>query len=180
MPDPAPSSAPASNGTTLTLDDLLDRLRAHWVMALATRAGAEAAPYPTPLFYAAAPCPDGGIAMVFASDPASAHGRHLARWPDAAAAVYLETAEIGRIVGVQLRGRARVLAATDTALRQAYLDRHPVAADMLERGPARLYALRITWAKVTDNALGFGVHPVWEAPCGTPAPERPEDPAPMP
>jgi hypothetical protein len=42
----------------------------------------------------------------------------------------------------------------------AYLERHPVAAAHLgERD--RLYALAITWAKLTDNRIGFGKRLVW-------------------
>ena len=44
-------------------------------------------------------------------------------------------------------------------MRARYLARHPHAAPVLGAGH-RLYALAPTWAKLTDNRLGFGVHPV--------------------
>ena len=46
--------------------------------------------------------------------------------------------------------------------RARYIERHPVAGPMLEGGPHRLYRMRLSWAKLTDNRLGFGVHPVLE------------------
>ena len=135
-------------------------------MTLATRTLDDAQPYPTPLFYAAALHGE-GLALVFATDPATTHGQHIEAHPAAAAAVYLETEEVGRIEGVQLRGVVHILGPRDGALRDAYLHRHPVAASMLERGPARLFAFDVHWAKVTDNALGYGSHPTWHRP-GTP------------
>lgn len=169
VPDP---DGPRPDAGRVALDDLLQRLQAHWVMTLATLApredgGDRFAPYTTPLFYAATPAAN-GIALVFATDPATAHGRHLEANPEAAGAVYLETEELGRIEGVQMRGTVRPVQSADRSLRDAYLTRHPVAADMLERGPARLFAFEIHWAKVTDNALGYGVHPTWTAAGSTP------------
>ena len=46
------------------------------------------------------------------------------------------------------------------AARDLYLARHAVAEPVLASGSHHLYALLVTWAKLTDNRLGFGVHPV--------------------
>ena len=48
--------------------------------------------------------------------------------------------------------------------RSEYLRRHPVAERMLARGGASLFVLRLIWAKLTDNRLGIGVHPVFQFP----------------
>lgn len=146
-----------------------------WVLTLALADASTAAqlaspaPYPTPLFYALAePRAISSVAapaLIFASDPSSHHGRLLGEGPTpAAAAVYLESETVGVLRGAQLRGlvvREEGLAAEAAALARArYLDRHPPAAPMLAAGRHRIYALFVTWAKLTDNRLGFGVHPV--------------------
>ncbi|PRQ08418.1 hypothetical protein ENSA7_17030 [Enhygromyxa salina] len=142
-----------------------------WVLtlALADPTAPDASPYPTPLFFALAepntigrhPAP----LVVVVSDPDSHHGQLAGRGPTAAAAaVYLETQEVGQVRGAQLRGSlVREDAWTPAGaagLRQCYLDRHPIAAPMLAGGRHRLYALAVSWAKLTDNRLGFGAHPV--------------------
>lgn len=153
---------------------LMRVLRERWVTTLAL-GDREAAlgPYPTPLFYALAE-PDSvgrhaAPLLIFASDPDSHHGHLLGAGPTtAAAAVYLETDVPGQLRGAQLRG---VVVRDDrwtehgaSELHRVYLARHPVAAPMLGQrsgaGRHRLYALILTWAKLTDNRLGFGVHPV--------------------
>jgi uncharacterized protein YhbP (UPF0306 family) len=139
------------------------------VMTLALADEAAAAPYPTPLFFALAePNSIGSHAapiLCFVSDPQSHHGRLTGRGPiDAAAAVYLETEQIGQLRGAQLRGTVMRedgwTSAGATRLRISYLTRHPIAERQLASGPHRLYTLIVTWAKLTDNRLGFGVHPI--------------------
>jgi hypothetical protein len=154
------------------------------VMTLALTDEPAGAPYPTPLFFALIE-PDSigrhrAPILVFASDPLSHHGRLTGRGPiAAAAAVYLETEQVGQLRregpsgggealrqlrGAQLRGtllREDAWTATGAAcLRARYLDRHPIAEQLLTAGRHRLYALIVTWAKLTDNRLGFGVHPI--------------------
>jgi uncharacterized protein YhbP (UPF0306 family) len=149
---------------------LMQVLAERWVMTLALADGP--APYPTPLFYALVE-PD-AIArhaaplLLFVSDPHSHHGRLAGTGPTpAGAAVYLESETVGELRGAQLRGsliRDDALSSSAAeAARARYLARHRVAAPMLERGH-HLYALIVTWAKLTDNRLGFGVHPQLEFP----------------
>ncbi|PRQ04890.1 hypothetical protein ENSA5_04680 [Enhygromyxa salina] len=153
---------------------LMRLLTEHWVLTLAL--ADQPAPYPTPLFYALAE-PDtigrhAAPLLVFASDPDSHHGRLAGSSPTAAAAaLYLETETPGQIRGAQLRGtlvrEERFTTAGATKLRARYLARHGVAEPTLAAGRHRLYALIVTWAKLTDNRLGFGVHPTasFEAAC---------------
>ena len=144
-------------------------LSERWVMTLALADAQSAAPYPTPLFYALDRSPDPRLAprMIFASAPTSHHGILLGAGPTAAAAaVYLETEDAQAIAGAQLRGivvRDDHLGDPEAAasMRARYLARHPQAASVLDAGH-QLYALTPTWAKLTDNRLGFGVHPVVE------------------
>jgi uncharacterized protein YhbP (UPF0306 family) len=138
-----------------------------WVLTLALADGDEA-PYPTPLFYALAePSSLGRHAapvLLFASSASSHHGRLTGIGPTAAsAAVYLESEAVQTLRGAQLRG----LLLRDDALTQAaaqaaraiYLARHRVAEPALASGGHHLYALFVSWAKLTDNRLGFGAHP---------------------
>lgn len=143
-------------------------LRERWVLALATRTP-EQMHHVTPLFYAVA-----GLAgceaplLVFASRAETCHGRALGDGPAAAgAAIYLETEVLEQVRGVQLRGDVvvctRLHGDAHATLRAAYLERHPLAAPHL--GPRdQLYALAITWAKLTDNRLGFGRRREWSFP----------------
>jgi hypothetical protein len=143
-------------------------LSEHWVLTLALPDN-QAPPYPTPLFFALAE-PDtigrhAAPLLVFASDPDSHHGQLAGRGPTpAAAAVYLETTTLGEVRGAQLRGSLvrddRWTPVGAAGLRDLYVARHPVAEPMLAAGRHRLYALIVSWAKLTDNRLGFGVHPV--------------------
>ncbi|KIG17105.1 hypothetical protein DB30_03702 [Enhygromyxa salina] len=150
---------------------LMRVLGERWVLtlALADPAAAGASPYAAPLFYALAQ-PDtigrhAAPLLIFASDATSHHGQLAGRGPTAAAAaVYLETDTPGQVRGAQLRGslvREDLWTPTGAAgLRQLYVDRHPIAAPMLAAGRHHLYALVVSWAKLTDNRLGFGVHPI--------------------
>ncbi len=135
-------------------------LRERWVLTLATIAPGEA-PYTTPLFYAVAPDRRTGPRLVFASRPESTHGRHLGEGPTTvSAALYLESHNIAELRGVQLRGE--VMPTATTASLAAYLERHPGAEPLLRAGAReRLYALAVTWAKLTDNRLGFGFKREW-------------------
>lgn len=150
-----------------------------WVLTLATAVPGDPTPYATPLFYAVAPAhrPGEGPRLVFASSPTSAHGRHLGDGPTTvAAALYLESHDFAELRGVQLRGE--VVPTASPAARTAYLERHPGAGPLLQAGAReRLYALAITWAKLTDNRLGFGYKREWSFRTSS---EHDEDPPPIP
>lgn len=138
-----------------------------WVLTLALADGGDA-PYPTPLFYALAqPHSLGQHAaplLLFASSATSYHARLAGIGPTAAsAAVYLETEELGVLRGAQLRGalvREEAMSEPERAAARAlYLARHRVAESVLASGQHHIFALIVSWAKLTDNRLGFGVHP---------------------
>lgn len=142
-------------------------LNAHWVLTLATRppSGGSVAPHCAPLFYAVEKgSKEAAPVLLFTSNPDSAHGVHIARGPtQVGAAVYLESETVGELRGVQLRAAAERLDpddAREARARAIYLARHPVAEEMLAEGRHRLFALTIEWAKLTDNRLGLGQHPI--------------------
>ena len=146
---------------------LMQILDAHWVFTLATRdpADTNAPPHCAPLFYAVqAATENGAPALLFTSSPESVHSRHIGGGPrEVGGAIYLETETVGELRGAQLRGVVHELASdseAETAARARYLERHPVAEGVLAEGRHRLYRFVLTWAKLTDNRLGFGKHPV--------------------
>lgn len=144
---------------------LLELLAAHWVLALGT-IGSTGEAQVTPLFYALlSPArPGQGPLLVFASSRASAHAEQIGEGPcPVAASVQLETEILGRIRGAQLKGFAclleRCAPQTRRRAKAAYLSRHPAAAPLLAAQHA-LYLIIVQRAKLTDNRLGLGVHPI--------------------
>lgn len=142
-------------------------LAERWVMTLALADG-DAAPYPAPLFYALAEPRALGDhqapILLFASNPNSRHGHLTGSGPvPAAAAVYLESETVGELRGAQLRGslvcEVALTESAAAAARAVYLGRHPISESTLASNSHRLYGLIVTWAKLTDNRLGFAVHP---------------------
>ena len=156
-------------------EHLVSLLSERWVLALATL-DADGATYSTALYFALLHRADAGRGpgpqLVFLSSPSTAHGEHLGAGPtEVSASTYLETRAVGEIRGVQLRG---VVVRGDTldegsraAMRAAYLEAHPVARRALDAPvPPSLYLLSVRWAKLTDNRLGMGKHPVLRFPGG--------------
>lgn len=168
MIEATPRERSRANHRRVSADQQLDPVSAlmrilseRWVLTLALRDGDEA-PYPTPLFYALAE-PDSigrhrAPLLLFASSASTHHGRLTGRGPTpAAAAVYLESETIKALRGAQLRGLLlrddALTAAAAQAARAIYLARHPVAEPALASGSHHLYALLVTWAKLTDNRV---------------------------
>lgn len=141
-------------------------LSERWVLALST-IGADG-PYTTPLFYTVdaeeTAADRHGPRLLFVSDPTTKHGHMLGEGPTlVSGATYLESRDISELRGVQLRGyvsHQRLFCASETSrLTSLYLRAHPVARAALEStSPPSLYVLEVTWAKLTDNRLGFGTH----------------------
>ena len=98
-------------------------------------------------------------ALVFTTDYETRHGREFRINDLVAGSVVLETMVIGKIRGIQFQGR---ISGPEGELlgksRTAYLRRFPVAALM----DTRLWIVRLSYIKMTDNRLGFGKKLIWE------------------
>ena len=75
-------------------------------------------------------------------------------------AVVLETKLVGKIQGLQIRGRMyRPVGEESAAAKKAYLLRFPYAAVM----DPDMWVIAPDYLKLTDNRLGFGTKLLWEA-----------------
>jgi uncharacterized protein YhbP (UPF0306 family) len=97
-------------------------------------------------------------ALVFTSGLDTRHGQEFLRNRQVAGSVVLETMIIGKIRGIQFQG---IISEPEGDLlsdsRTAYLKRFPIAALM----DTRLWIVRLTHIKMTDNKLGFGKKLIW-------------------
>jgi uncharacterized protein len=99
-------------------------------------------------------------ALVFTSGNDTRHGREFLRNSLVAGSVVLETMVIGKIRGIQFQGRVAEPEGVMLAnAKSAYLKRFPVAALM----NTRLWIVRLSYIKMTDNRLGFGKKIIWQA-----------------
>lgn len=88
--------------------------------------------------------------LVFTSGEETAHGQHMLARKDVAASIVLESKIVGKLQGLQIQGIAKQDA--DPRYRNAFIKAFPYAAFSLKE----LWAVEITYAKYTDNRLGFG------------------------
>lgn len=134
----------------LDLPAVLALLDAHHVAHLAT--AGDGGPHSAPLFFARV---GEGAAITWISAPHVLHSRHLARDPAAAASIGPSAPPLGRIEGVQLRGRATAPPDLQAALRDAYLARFPAARPMVERAADHHFWLfEPTWGRLVRTVAG--------------------------
>jgi len=96
--------------------------------------------------------------LVFTSDSDTRHGQEFLKNHHVAGSVVLETKVVGMIRGIQFQGL--VSEPEDDFLKKAkrrYLRKFPVAALM----DTRLWVVKLTHIKMTDNRLGFGKKIIW-------------------
>jgi uncharacterized protein YhbP (UPF0306 family) len=122
--------------------EFLDFIASHHVLALAC--GADDEVWASSCFYAY----DEGN-FIIASDPDTRHMKLAEQNPKVAGAIHLQTREIGRIQGLQFDG---VIAPATAQSRKAYYRAYPFARALRPK----LWQIEITYAKLTDNRLGFG------------------------
>jgi uncharacterized protein YhbP (UPF0306 family) len=97
--------------------------------------------------------------LVFTTGGDTRHGKEFARNPVVAGSVVLETLIIGKIRGVQFQGIVTEPSGDLLArAKSGYLKRFPVAALM----DTRLWVVKLTYLKMTDNRLGFGKKVIWQ------------------
>ncbi|MEG1648940.1 MAG: pyridoxamine 5'-phosphate oxidase family protein [Rikenellaceae bacterium] len=130
-------------------------IKEHHVMTLATISNGM--PYCSNLFYAFIPEKQ---FFVFTSSLATEHAQNIIQNSNVAASIVVETKIVGKVRGVQLCGNAsRAEGSVLHEAKMAYLKRFPYAifADL------ELWQLKVTFAKLTDNRLGFGKKIIWNS-----------------
>jgi uncharacterized protein YhbP (UPF0306 family) len=133
---------------------ITDFIKKHHVLTLAT--SFEGLPWVANCFYAYM---EEENKLVFTSSRATKHIKDLEGGDVVAASIVLETSVVGKIQGIQLRGRlCEPEGEAIKTARTAYLKRFPFAALM----ETTLWVLEVEYVKMTDNRLGFGKKVVWE------------------
>ena len=96
--------------------------------------------------------------LVFTTGYETRHGQEFLKNSLVAGSVVLETMVIGRIRGIQFQGLiSEPEGDLHSRIKSAYLKRFPVAALM----ETRLWVVKLTYLKMTDNRLGFGKKLIW-------------------
>jgi len=88
--------------------------------------------------------------FIFASDVKTSHIADILKNSEVSGNILLETDKIGKIQGVQFKGRCKVL--KDDELKTLYFKTFPYALVMLPT----LWQIEVRYFKMTDNRLGFG------------------------
>lgn len=133
---------------------IIDFIKEHHVLTLATSVGDE--PYCSNMFYVYL---EEENCLIFTSDYDTRHISDITHNLVVAASIVLETETVGKIQGLQLQGMAfEVNDELKKKAKKAYLKRFPYA--VLSSTP--LWALEPTFAKFTNNLLGFGKKLIWK------------------
>ena len=97
--------------------------------------------------------------FVFSSDDDTRHIEEIKENSRVAASVVLETKTIGKIQGTQILGQVQeVKGESLKKAKKAYLKAFPYA--ILKS--TKLWILKVSYIKMTDNRLGFGKKLIWE------------------
>jgi len=99
------------------------------------------------------------MSMIFTSDFETRHIKEAVQNRSVAGNVVLETSVIGKIQGIQFSGDLFLVNGNKAKqTNTVYLKRFPFTTLM----NTTLWELRIDYAKMTDNRLGFGKKLIWE------------------
>ena len=93
--------------------------------------------------------------FVVASSEDTTHIKHIKNNPNIAANILLETKTVGKIQGLQIRGKFMEL--KDSRLKKLYFLTFPYALAM----NPKLWQIEVEYFKLTDNRLGFGKKIIW-------------------
>jgi len=132
---------------------IIDFIKKHHVFTLATSINDQ--PYCCNCFYTYLKDEN---ALIFTSDDNTKHIADAKQNNFVAGSIVLETSIIGKIQGLQFQGK--MFEPTGDLLSTAkfsYLKRFPFAALM----DTQLWVIKLTFAKLTDNRLGFGKKLIW-------------------
>ncbi len=130
-----------------------DFIKKHHVLTLAT--SYKGLPWVANCFYA---YDEEQNVLVFTSGHDTKHIQDLEEGNLVAASIVLETSVVGKIQGIQLRGKlSEPSGELLKVAKSAYLHRFPFAALM----ETTLWVLEPEYIKMTDNRLGFGKKVFW-------------------
>lgn len=133
---------------------IVDFIQEHHVLTLATCFEEE--PYCSNMFYIYMKEEN---CFVFTSDRDTRHISDISHNLFVAGSIVLETEMVGRIQGLQFQGMIfEVSEELKKKAKKAYLKRFPYA--VLSTTP--LWAIEMTFAKFTNNKLGFGKKLIWK------------------
>ncbi len=97
--------------------------------------------------------------LVFTSNTDTKHIKDILLQDNVAGSIVLETIVVGKIQGIQFAGK--IFEPHDEILKKAkrsYLKRFPFAILM----NTKLWVIKLSFVKLTDNRLGFGKKLIWE------------------
>ena len=98
--------------------------------------------------------------FIFSSDTKTKHAQNFIANPNVAGTIALETKEIRKIQGVQLLGKIQELNGDKLEIaKEQYIKAYPYARLM----ETHLWEMELTFAKMTNNRLGFGKKLIWES-----------------
>ena len=98
--------------------------------------------------------------LIFSSDTKTKHAQDFTANPNVAGTIALETKEISKIQGVQLLGKIKELKGNQLKIaKEQYVKAYPYARLM----ETHLWEMKLTFAKMTHNRLGFGKKLIWES-----------------
>ncbi|MEA3370633.1 MAG: pyridoxamine 5'-phosphate oxidase family protein [Campylobacterota bacterium] len=135
------------------LEKIATFLSEHHVMSLATSSDEELSV--CSLFYTYS---KSAKSFIVASSDDTRHIEHIKTNADIAGNILLETQSVGKIQGVQFRGK--FIALEDEALRKLYFKAFPYARAL----SPKLWEIKVNYFKMTDNRLGFGKKIIWQEP----------------
>jgi uncharacterized protein YhbP (UPF0306 family) len=97
--------------------------------------------------------------LIFSTDTKTKHAQDFITNPNVAGSIALETIEVAKIQGVQLLGEITELKGEDLkASKKQYLQAFSYSRLM----EIHLWAMQLTFIKMTHNKLGFGKKLIWE------------------
>ncbi|MBT6809304.1 MAG: hypothetical protein HOA52_07440 [Flavobacteriales bacterium] len=134
--------------------EIVDFINEHHLLTLAT--SKDNIPYCCNAFYV---FDEGRTSLIFSSDTTTKHAKDFTLNPKVAAGISLETKVVGKIQGVQLLGEIIELKGNDLErVSKQYLKAYPYARLM----GIHLWEMKLNFAKMTHNLLGFGEKLTWE------------------
>ena len=133
---------------------IVDFIQEHHLLTLST--SKDNIPYCCNVFYV---YDKGRNSFIFSSDTTTKHAKDFIANSNVAASISLETKTVGKIQGLQILGEVNELHGEE--LKEAnkqYLKAFPYAR-LIE---TNLWEMKLRFAKMTHNRLGFGKKLIWE------------------